>query len=168
MRENNGQKPPQYPSGQGEQAPKCPKAEPVSLLRGNRPARILHCDDEPTVRDCVKLMLRFLFKDYHLAQCDSGYATLREVTRRKPDLLITDCCHPGLRFEETLPLLFRRRARFPILVTSAQIGPRHIRKHLLSFPTFEIALLDKPFTVANLRVKVLKCLNPATDPESEV
>jgi CheY-like chemotaxis protein len=160
MNEEDGQQPPPNRSDKEEQAPKPSPSESVSLLKGNRPARILLCDDEPTVRDCMRLLFEWSFRDYELAQCDTGHGTLREVARQTPDLLITDCCHVGLSFPDTLPILYRMQERFPIIVASAQIAGPEIREHLLSFPTFDMALLDKPFTVAQLRNAVLQFLGP--------
>ena len=134
MDENDGQKPPQNRSGKEEQTPKPPAPESVSLLKGNRPARILLCDDEPCIRDCMRIIFEWTFRDYELAQCDTGHGTLREVARQTPDLLITDCCHVGLNFPDTLPILYRMQVRFPIIVASAQIGGPEIRDRLLSFP----------------------------------
>jgi DNA-binding NtrC family response regulator len=113
-----------------------------------------------TVRDCMRLVFDWTFRDYELAQCDTGHGTLREVARQTPDLLITDCCHVGLSFPETLPILYRMQVRFPIIVASAQIGGPEIRDRLLSFPGLDINLLSKPFTVAELRNAVLQFLGP--------
>lgn len=159
MDENDGQKPPQNRSGKEEQTPKPQAPESVSLLKGNRPARILLCDDEPCIRDCMRIIFDWTFRNYELAQCDTGHGTLREVAHQTPDLLITDCNHVGLNFPDTIPILFRMQVRFPILVASAGLSPG-IREHILSFPTFDIALLDKPFTVAQLRNAVLQFLGP--------
>jgi DNA-binding NtrC family response regulator len=168
MNENDGQQPPPNRSDKEEQAPKPSPSESVSLLKGNRPARILLCDDEPTVRDCMRLLFEWSFRDYELAQCDTGHGTLREVARQTPDLLITDCCHVGLSFPETLPILYRMQVRFPIIVASAQIGGPEIRDRLLSFPTFDIALLSKPFTAAELRNAVLQFLGPNPRPTQDL
>jgi len=159
MNEHDGQQRPQNRSGKEEQTPKPPAPESASLLKGNRPARILLCDDEPTVRDCLRIIFEWTFRDYELAQCDTGQGTLREVARQTPDLLITDCNHVGLNFPDTIPILFQMQVRFPILVASASLSPG-IRDHILSFPTFDIALLDKPFTVPQLRNAVLQFLGP--------
>ena len=168
MNENDGQQPPPNRSDKEEQAPKPSPSESVSLLKGNRPARILLCDDEPTVRDCMRLLFEWSFRDYELAQCDTGHGTLREVACQTPDLLITDCCHVGLSFPETLPILYRMQVRFPIIVASAQIGGPEIRDRLLSFPTFDIALLSKPFTAAELRNAVLQFLGPNPRPTQDL
>jgi CheY-like chemotaxis protein len=163
MSEEDAHKPPQNRSGEEGPTPKPLPPESVSLLKGNRPARILLCDDEPAVRDCLRIIFEWTFRDYDLTQCDTGHGTLSEVARQRPDLLITDCCHVGLSFPETLPVLFRMQVRFPILVASAALSPE-TREHLLSFPTFDIALLNKPFTVAELRNAVLQFLGPNPRP----
>ena len=136
----------------------------ISLVRGNRPARILLCDDEPTVRDCLRIFFEWTCKDYEVVECDTGHATLREIARQTPDLLITDCCHVGLSFPDTIPILFNMQVRFPILVASGALSPE-VRDHLLSFPTFDIALLDKPFTIHQFRNTVLRFLGPKPDPQ---
>ena len=61
MSENDGQKPPQNRSRKEEQTPKPPAPESVSLLKGNRPARILLCDDEPCIRDCMRIIFDWTF-----------------------------------------------------------------------------------------------------------
>jgi len=160
MNENDGQKPPQNRSGKEEQTPKPQAPESVSLLKGNRPARILLCDDEPCIRDCMRIIFEWTFRDFELVHCDTGHGTLREVARQTPDLLITDCCHVGLSFPETLPILYRMQERFPIIVASAQIEGPEMRDRLLSFPGLDITLLSKPFTVADLRNAVLQFLGP--------
>jgi DNA-binding response OmpR family regulator len=104
--------------------------------------------------------LEWTFRDFELVQCDTGHGTLREVACQTPDLLITDCCHVGLSFPETLPILYRMQVRFPIIVASAQIAGPEMRDRLLSLPTFDITLLSKPFTVAELRNAVLQFLGP--------
>jgi len=108
----------------------------------------------------MRIIFEWTFRDFELVQCDTGHGTLREVARQTPDLLITDCCHVGLSFPETLPILYRMQVRFPIIVASAQIGGPEIRDRLLSFPGIDLTLLSKPFTVPEVRNAVLQFLGP--------
>ena len=132
----------------------------ISLLRGTRPARILLLDDEPSARDSIKRLLFFYFKDFITAEASSGWEGWWEISQRVPDLLITDLNHPWPRLEEMLHVhrLFRGLVRFPIIVASAVLDDAILRQRLLSFPTFDIVLLDKPFAAADLKAKVLECL----------
>lgn len=142
-----------------EQQPAQPPYPTASLLRGARPARILLLDDEPFVTDAMKLMLQFYFKDYTVAECRTGDDGWAAILQQRPDLLITDYGHPGLRLEEMLPRLSRRSASFPIIIASAYVsGLPDLQAQLLSQRGLTIKLLNKPFLAEELRAKVLECL----------
>ncbi|MFO1478040.1 MAG: response regulator [Verrucomicrobiota bacterium] len=160
MSEHEGKRPPQ--SGPGKNPPAGPPESPqtVSLLKNGKPARILHCDDEPALRESIRIILRWSFTDYDLVQCRDTDGMLHEIDWRTPDLLITDCRHPRLGFPETLPFLYERPGRFPILVVSAALCFRSVVDQLLAFPGFDVALLNKPFDIASFRNGVLRFLGP--------
>lgn len=89
--------------------------------------------------------------------------SLARVHATCPDLLITDYGHLGLSLEELLHRLYRSRPKFPILVSSAYVGGcPELQQRLLSFPGFAIEFLNKPFTVADLKAKVLNCFTSAS------
>ena len=61
-------------------------AEPISLSRDNRPARIVWLDDEPTIHDVAKVIFDSTFKDYALVQCSTGDEAWEELLREAPDI----------------------------------------------------------------------------------
>lgn len=153
-------------------------AEPISLLRDKRPARIVWLDDEPLVTTAGKMLFDFYFKDYDLMQCSTGDEAWREISRETPDLFIMDLIHHGLRLEDMLDLFSSREAvTFPILVVSVHaeawqaLRPRrsprrrdgylYLDKPITAAGQKALALvscLPKPITVADLKAQVLKCL----------
>lgn len=134
--------------------------EVISLLRGTRPARIILMDDEQFVRDAMKMMMEFYFKDYVTVECADGDKCWSEISRNMPDLLITDYGHTGMRLETMFPLLRRNQLRFPIIIASAYVsGMAELQKRLVSQPGLRITLLNKPFLAEDLKTRVIACLN---------
>lgn len=142
--------------------PKQPTQKLISLLRNGHPARIVHLDDEPFMHDIIETILQSHFADYVLIPCTTGDECWAEISRRKPDLLITDYAHPGMRLETMLPMLRQNSLTFPIMLTSAFVsGSAELRERLLSQPALKITLLNKPFQVEELADCVVTCLlNP--------
>jgi len=135
----------------------------ISLARSDRNARIILLDDESTARDLIRALLPLWFRDYQLIEFATGDEALREITRRAPDLLITDYGHSGCSCEELLHRFYRCRSKFPILVSSLYVGAcPELQQRLLAFPGYNIALLNKPFSPEALKSQVLKCLSPPT------
>ena len=63
--------------------------------------------------------------------------------RADPDLLITDLNHLGLNGREMLPMLDRKKVRFPILVASGNLTEKDVRQYAGS--ELNILFLSKPF-----------------------
>jgi CheY-like chemotaxis protein len=124
------------------------------LKRGNRPARIIICDDEPYVREVMSLTIPWIFTDLAVTLCSDGNETWQRISQRPPDLLITDLRHPGMQLEEMLHRLYRHPKRFPVIVCSACLGARGIRSRLKSFTMFPVLLMDKPWKFECFRAQL--------------
>jgi len=162
-------------STKAEEHPKQPPRQLISLLRGARPARIILLDDEQGVRNAIKVMLQFHFRDYVTVECTTGDEGWSEISRHSPDLLITDYAHPGMRLEVMFPLLRQTPVKFPIVVASAFVSSSsELRERLGSQPGLTITLLNKPFRAEDLKARVITCLNAtsltqasASNPDSD-
>jgi len=79
--------------------------------------RILLVDDEPGIRIVLSAVLEKA--GYAIDVAEDGFAALRKIQQRKPDLVITDLRMPNMNGFE---LLFVIRTRFPGLPTIAISG----------------------------------------------
>ena len=102
------------------------------------------------------------FRDYSLVPCFDGDAALREIANQPPDLLITDCHHPGARLPDLLSRTEEGPARFPILVVSACAGPV-LAELLGAYPSLAIEVLGEPIC-QHLIPTVRKRLAPSDSP----
>lgn len=79
--------------------------------------RILLVDDEPGIRVVLSAVLEQA--GYSVDVAEDGFAALRKIQQRKPNLVITDLRMPNMNGFE---LLFEIRTRFPGLPTIAISG----------------------------------------------
>ncbi|HET9281395.1 MAG TPA: response regulator [Candidatus Angelobacter sp.] len=79
--------------------------------------RILLVDDEPGIRFVLSAVLEQ--SGYVVDQAEDGFAALRKIQQKKPDLVITDLRMPNMNGFE---LLFVIRTRFPEVPTIAISG----------------------------------------------
>lgn len=110
----------------------------------NRDLRtILYVDDEPDLRELVKLALT-LRPDLHVYTCESGERALELLPRIEPDMLLLDAMMPGTDGPSTLQRI-RADAAFaslPVVFVTAKAMPEEIAR-LGSLGA--IAVLTKPF-----------------------
>ena len=78
---------------------------------------ILIVDDEPSIRFLLKAV--FEQQDYQVDVAEDGFAALRKIQQRMPDLVISDLRMPNMNGFELLSVL---RTRFPKLPTIAISG----------------------------------------------
>lgn len=78
-------------------------------------AEILICDDEPGVRESLKLILE---RDYALSFVANGEEALARVAQRAPAALLLDIKMPRMGGLEALREIARRHPALPILVIS--------------------------------------------------
>lgn len=114
-------------------------------------ARIVFCEDDPTIRKLIQLTLRRTVHDISIAP--DGLAGLALIERALPDLVVTDVSMPGLDGLQLADALVARPhlAAIPLVVISAaaqraQIEEAH--RHRVA------AYLTKPFSPAALRALI--------------
>jgi len=114
-------------------------------------ARILVADDEEIIRDFVSEVL----EDYDVKHAVDGQDAIDKIPGLRPDLIITDIKMPIKGGNEVIKFAKRFDARIPIIVitgyTSLDIANECVRLGADGF-------LSKPFTIAQLREEVGKCL----------
>jgi CheY-like chemotaxis protein len=84
---------------------------------------ILHADDEPDIREIVRLSLEML-GGFELTQCASGIEAIEQASNAAPDMIILDVMMPGLDGEETFLRLREIEALSdtPILFMTARVS----------------------------------------------
>ncbi len=107
--------------------------------------RCLVVDDEPTVRDTVRMLLEF--DGHHVSTASSGEEALAIFEQGKFDLVFTDFAMPGMNGHELATVLKARAPRLPIIMISA-----HADAFLTNEPPPNVdLLLSKPFRFEDLR-----------------
>ncbi len=121
-------------------------------------ARIMHVDDEPDVREVVRLSLEF-DPQMTVRSCASGEEALAAARDWRPDLMLLDDVMPGMDGLATLAKLRmdRNTASIPIVFMSGRAHARELA-HLASLGV--AGVLAKPFEAAVLVEVVRKALKP--------
>ncbi len=121
-----------------------------------QPAHILVVDDEAIIRDFVTEVL----EDYEISHAEDGQDAIDKIPDVKPNLIITDIKMPVKGGEEVIRFAKEFDASIPIIVitgyTSLDIANECVRLGAIGF-------LSKPFTIAQLREEVSKCLEGSHD-----
>lgn len=116
-----------------------------------QPAQILIVDDEEIIRDFVSEVL----EEYQIAHAVDGQDAIDKIPELLPDLIITDIKMPVLGGNEVIKFSKRFDAKIPVIVitgyTSLDIANECVRMGADGF-------LSKPFTIAQLRSEVSRCL----------
>ena len=128
----------------------------------NQTYHILVVDDEPDVRQAIKMLLEY---DGHEVQTvDSGEAALALLEHNTFDLIITDYSMAGMKGNQLAATVKKCRPDQPIIMVTAFAADFHPSGK----PTGGVdCVLSKPFTMIELReaiarVMSLKALLPAT------
>lgn len=112
-------------------------------------ARILIVDDEPMVRQSIKMMLKFV--GYEAEAAENGQTALAMLSEKPFDLVITDYSMPDMRGDQ---LVAQIRERFPdrkIIMATAFVEEYKV----FGQPSTSInALLTKPFSIEELKKTV--------------
>lgn len=120
---------------------------------------ILIADDDADLAENCSMMLES--HGYDVSVVASGMEALAKIAEQAPELLISDCCMPGMSGPQLCDELKARPAGkdFPILLMSGsmkcQVAPRS------SFDAF----LRKPFMAEELVAEVRKLLQGARRPQ---
>ena len=120
---------------------------------GNQVWRILVVDDEPAVRNAIRMMLKF---DGHAVQtADGGAEALPLLEAGQFDLVITDYSMPGMKGDELAAVIKGRLPRQPIIMISAFAETLKSSGNPLAGVDF---IISKPFSLADLREAVARVL----------
>jgi two-component system, cell cycle sensor histidine kinase and response regulator CckA len=112
--------------------------------------RILLADDEPHVRESIKLLLGI--DEHTVVEAVDGPEALDLFSREKFDLVITDYEMPKLRGNEVAVNIKRMSPAQPIIMITAY--PENVDKARNPVD----AILHKPFNFADLRQTIAKLL----------
>jgi putative two-component system response regulator len=116
--------------------------------------RILIADDEPAVRDAIRLLLRV--DQHQVSEATNGREALNLFARQPFDLVITDMEMPLMKGNELAASIKRLVPKQPILMITA-----YAEKLGGAANNPVDALLNKPFTFADLRATIARLLTPA-------
>lgn len=108
-------------------------------------------DDLAFAENCAMLLESF---DYEVSVASSGVEALSKIESLQPDLLISDCCMPGLTGLELCEQIQQTpgHARLPILLMSGSMQCDVAKDGHYD------AFIKKPFLVEGLLVNVRKLL----------
>jgi DNA-binding response OmpR family regulator len=114
--------------------------------------RVLVVDDEPGVRESIRMILR---GECEVATADSVDAALASLDAKPADLVLLDLVMPGRSGLELLAELSRRKKRPPVLVLTATRLEETARE---ARARGAADCLRKPFEVEVLRRRVRELL----------
>lgn len=120
---------------------------------GTQSKKILVVDDEQSIRDTLKLLLKDSFEVETLA---SGEELLEKVGQIAPDLIFLDIYLPGLDGLDTLRALQKNNTKIPVVMLS---GSNTARTAVQAMKLGAIDYVNKPFNVAELTELILEHLS---------
>ena len=111
--------------------------------------RVLHVEDEPDIREVVKISLA-LDPDMTVKSCDSGKVALSEAAAWQPDVILMDAVMPLMDGPETLANLRNdaRTACIPVVFMTARAQQSEVASNLALGAAGVIAKPFDPFTLA--------------------
>jgi CheY-like chemotaxis protein len=118
--------------------------------------RVLHVEDEPDIRDVVKMSLA-LDAGLTVKSCNTGQDALVEATAWRPDVILTDVVMPGVDGPEMLALLREnsRTAGIPVVFMTARAQSSEV-EHFLALGA--AGVIAKPFDPLTLATSLRACL----------
>ena len=118
--------------------------------------RILHVEDEPDIREVVKISLA-LDPEIALKSCDSGSDALAQAASWSPDMILTDVMMPVMDGPQLLAHLREdaRTARIPVVFMTARAQSSEVA-HFLSLGA--AGVVAKPFDPLTLAKSVRACV----------
>jgi CheY-like chemotaxis protein len=102
-----------------------------------RNIRILIVDDEPAMREVIKLIL----KNYEVIEAANGLEAIKRCEERKPDLILMDIMMPRMNGIEATKIILEKFPDARIVAVTAYAT--HKGKEMLEAGALEI--LEKPF-----------------------
>jgi CheY-like chemotaxis protein len=122
--------------------------------------RVLHVDDEPDIREVVKLSLS-LDPDFSVRGCASGGDALSAAASWSPNLILLDVMMPNMDGPTTLAHLRQspQTANIPVVFMTARAQPREL-EHFVSLGAEGV--IAKPFDPMTLAGAVRNYVNALT------
>jgi CheY-like chemotaxis protein len=118
-----------------------------------RGVEILVVDDEPAVRQSLKLVLEF--EGHKVCLVDGGETALAELARRKFDVVLTDFAMPGMHGDQLVAHIRQLAPALPIIMVTAFVE----EDKLYGLTSGGVdALLLKPFALHDLREAINQVL----------
>lgn len=114
--------------------------------------RILIVDDEPSVRESLKVLLK---KDYELYLAEGGEEGLEAVSRYTPDLILLDLVMPQMDGMAVLRALREQGRLIPVIMLTAT---RMLKTAVEAMRSGATDYLTKPFDVDELRLMIQRAL----------
>ncbi len=114
--------------------------------------RILVVDDEPFVRDALKMMLAF--DGHEVVTAGAGKQALSELDGGEFDLVITDFAMPGMKGDELAAIIKGRNPSQPIVMVTAYTESL-LRSGSQSANCVDL-MISKPFLLEDLREAIAK------------
>lgn len=124
----------------------------VSEPSGVTGKRILLADDQPEVRETLRLLLGL--DDHTVVEAENGAEALALFVPEQFDLVITDYAMPEMKGDELASGIKRLAPTQPILMITGSAHNLPAQKNPAD------ALLNKPFTLAALRESIAGVLEP--------
>jgi CheY-like chemotaxis protein len=118
-------------------------------------------DDSSAMRDLMKHLITGWFSDVAVLSFQDGEAAWRHLSQKDPDVLITDMQRPSMSGWDMLPLLAKRKVKYPIVLVTGygkEKDPedgktlQDVQEMLRRLrPTLNVTILSKPFDNETLR-----------------
>lgn len=128
-----------------------------------RKQKILLVEDDQHVRDCFESLLEF--DGHEVLAVDSGQAALAALEQKQFDLVITDYWMPQMKGDELAGLIKQRWPNLPIILASGSLADGTT---LASSISCIDCLLNKPFSLTELREAIAWVLDLSADSRAEV
>lgn len=114
--------------------------------------RILIVDDEPSVRESLKVLLK---KDYELYSVEGGEEAIEATNRAMPHLILLDLVMPRMDGMEVLRTLREQGRSLPVIMLTAT---RMLKTAVEAMKNGATDYLTKPFDVEELKLVIQKAL----------
>lgn len=92
-----------------------------AVIPRQRKPRIVLVEDEKLLLELWEYFIRSWFREAEVLPFENGDVAWQELSRRQPDLLITDLYHPGLDGGTIISKLAAQQVKFPVLFTTAEL-----------------------------------------------
>jgi DNA-binding NtrC family response regulator len=120
--------------------------------------KILIVDDEPAIRDSLRLLLKSNFEVIVAADGEEALAVVDDV---RPDLVLLDVMMPRVDGIEVLKRLQEKPYRMPVIMLTAS---NTVRTAVQAMKSGAVDFLNKPFDVEELTTLIISILERAEKP----